>query len=64
MFVNNPHQHPLIFLRGIEFVTLQSLLNFIYLGQTEVKKRDLQEFLAAAKELQINGIVKDLSMLM
>ena len=62
MFVNNPHQHPLIFLKGIEYVTLQSVLNFIYLGQTEVKQRDLDRFLAAAKELQINGLVEDLLM--
>ena len=34
---NNPHQHPLIYLKGIKFEQLQSVLKFVYLGQTEVE---------------------------
>ena len=33
---NNPHQHPLLFLRNINIKTLKSIIRFIYMGQTEV----------------------------
>ena len=58
ILMNNPHQHPLIFFKGIPYANLQSVLNFVYLGQTEVKQGDLESFLVSAKELQINGLVQ------
>ena len=53
---NNPHQHPLIYLNGIRFDNLQSVIKFIYLGQTEVEQDDLELFMKAGKELKIKGL--------
>ena len=56
IFKNNPHQNPLIYLKGVKFVHLQSMLKFIYLGQVEVEADDLEEFIATAKDLQVKGL--------
>jgi hypothetical protein len=32
LLLNNPHSHPLIYLRGIKHQELESILQFIYLG--------------------------------
>ena len=55
----NKHQHPLLFLRNVSMKTLRSLLNFIYLGRTEVEQDDLEEFLGIAKDLEIKGLSND-----
>ena len=54
----NPHQHPLIYLRGIKHCNLQAIIQFIYLGQTEVDQEDLELFMIDAKELEIRGLTK------
>merc|ERR1719186_1853655 len=56
---NNPHQHPLIYLNGIIFDNLQSVIKFIYLGQTEVEQDDLELFMKAGKELEIKGLFEN-----
>ena len=33
----NPHQHPLIYLKGVSWNSLQLILSFMYLGETKVK---------------------------
>ena len=55
----NPHTHPLIYLKGIEFSTLEALLKFIYHGEASVHQDNLQAFLAAAEELKVKGLRKD-----
>ena len=56
ILVQNPHQHPLIYLNGILFKDLQAIMNFIYLGQTEVGQDDIESFMKAAKDLNIKGL--------
>ena len=53
---SNPHKHPLIYLKGIGYSELKSLIRFMYLGQTEVEHDDLQKFMNAAKELKVRGL--------
>ena len=53
---NNPHQHPLIYLRGVQYQDLQSLVSFIYQGRTEVSQENLNRFLFLASEFQLEGI--------
>ena len=50
------HQHPLIFLSGVAARDLQSILDFIYSGETEVAEKDLQSLLETAKNLKIKGL--------
>ena len=55
----NPHQHPLVYLKGINQESLQSIVQFIYLGQTEVAQDNLDIFMTAAKELEIRGLTEN-----
>ena len=56
ILLNNPHQHPLLFLKGIKYFQLKSILKFIYLGQAEVEEEDLQQFMDSAKDLEIQEL--------
>lgn len=56
LFVKNPHPKPLIFLKGIRFEELETILKFMYLGQAQLPQEDLSAFLDAAKELQVKGL--------
>jgi len=53
---SNPHQHPLIYLKGIKFESLNSILKFMYLGETKVTEDELKPFLEAAEELKVKGL--------
>jgi len=59
ILLRNPHQHPLIYLTGVKYAEIQSIINFLYLGQTEVEQSHLEQFLLSAKKLQINGLNDD-----
>ena len=37
----NPHQHPLLYLKGVKFSDLQSVLNFMYHGEVNIAQEDL-----------------------
>jgi len=56
IFLNNPHTHPLLYLRGVKQEELQSILQFIYLGQTKVDKDRVKEFFNTAKDFEIKGL--------
>jgi len=54
----NPHQHPLLYLKGVEFVNLQSVLNFMYHGEVNVAQEDLNSFLSVAEDLKVKGLTQ------
>jgi len=54
----NPHQHPLLYLKGVQFTDLQSVLNFIYHGEVNVAQEELNSFLAVAEDLQVKGLTQ------
>ena len=56
VFEQNPHQHPLIYLKGVSFKDLNCILDFIYLGEVKVIQEELVTFLNVAEELQIDGL--------
>eukprot|EP00092_Neocalanus_flemingeri_P001812 GFUD01001932.1.p1 GENE.GFUD01001932.1~~GFUD01001932.1.p1 ORF type:complete len:254 (-),score=53.80 GFUD01001932.1:5-766(-) len=56
ILLRNPHQHPLIYLSGVQYLELKSLVSFMYLGQTEVFQDDLNGFMDAASKFQIKGL--------
>ena len=56
ILTQNPHSHPLLYLKGMKQRHLQSLINFIYLGETEIAQDDLEDFMETAVELRINGL--------
>jgi len=53
---NPAHPHPFIYLRGVSFCDLSSVLDFMYHGEVNVAQEDLNSFLAVAEELQIKGL--------
>ena len=56
ILVRNPHQKPLVYLRGIKHAELQLIVRFIYLGECDVRQEDLDSFLETGKDLEINGL--------
>ena len=54
----NKHPHPLIYMRRIRSSSLLAIIDFIYLGKTEIPKENLEKFLALAEELKIHGLVE------
>ena len=45
----------LVYLKGINSVQLQHLLDFIYNGEASVGQEEFKEFLEAGKELKVKG---------
>ena len=52
----NSHPNPFIYLRGVSFSDLSSVLDFMYHGEVNVAQEDLNSFLSVAEELQIKGL--------
>ena len=50
---NAQHAHPLIFLRGVDSVSIDSILKLLYLGEVEMEQKELEKFISLAKELDI-----------
>ena len=61
LFKRHQHQHPLVYLKGVKFVELTQLLQFVYQGEVNVAREDLSSFLEAAEELKIHGLTQDLT---
>jgi len=55
----NPHQHPLLYLKGVKYNDLQSVLNFMYHGEVNVAQEELNSFLAVAEELRVKGLTQN-----
>ena len=56
ILLKNPHQHPLIYLTGMNAQNLQAVLEFIYLGEVKIPKSRVISFIKTAKELQVEGL--------
>jgi len=55
----NPHQHPLIYLKGVKYQELLSVLNFMYLGEVNIAQDELNSFLAVAEDLRVKGLTQN-----
>eukprot|EP00092_Neocalanus_flemingeri_P018881 GFUD01020449.1.p1 GENE.GFUD01020449.1~~GFUD01020449.1.p1 ORF type:complete len:280 (-),score=66.78 GFUD01020449.1:72-911(-) len=54
----NPHQHPLLYLKGVKYEDIFSVLNFMYHGEVNVAQEELNSFLTVAKDLQVKGLTQ------
>jgi len=54
----NPHQHPLLFLKGVKYSEIVSILNFMYHGEVNVTQDNLNGFLAVAEDLKVKGLTQ------
>ena len=53
----NKHVHPLVYMRGVKFENLLAIVDFLYLGETNIYQEHLDSFLAIAEELQLKGLM-------
>ena len=52
----HPHQHPLIYMSGIKYQELKAIINFMYVGETEVAHDKLEIFMSIAAKFKIKGL--------
>ena len=57
----NPHQHPLLYLKGVKYEEILLVLNFMYHGEVNVAQDELNSFLAVAEDLQVKGLTQNKS---
>merc|ERR1712129_462637 len=55
----NPHPSPLVYLKGLQASDLRAVLQFIYLGEARVARDQVPSFLAAAKDLEVEGLTQE-----
>jgi len=55
----NRHDHPLLYLRGVKYVDLVAVLNFMYHGEVNVAQEELNSFLAVAEDLKVKGLTQN-----
>ena len=56
----NNHQHPLIYLNGIESSYLKMVVDYIYMGEVQVPCDKINDFLNVAGMLQVAGLTNDI----
>ena len=56
----NPHQHPLLYLKGVRFEDINSVLNFMYHGEVNVSQEKHNSFLSVAEDLQVKGLTQSI----
>jgi len=59
ILLKNPHPHPLIYVPEVSFTDLQSLMQFMYRGETEVIQKNLKTFMKSGSMLKIRGLVEN-----
>ena len=58
---NNRHGRPLLYLNGVTYNDIVSVLDFMYHGQVSVAQVDSNSFLAVAEELKVKGLTQTTS---
>ena len=59
ILLRNPHQHPLIYITGVSNDQLKSMIDFMYLGQTEIAEENVESFLRFATQFQVRGLIEE-----
>ena len=57
IFEENAHPRPLLYLAGISSANLQHIMDFIYEGKVEIEQQELNDFLASAQKIRIEGLI-------
>jgi hypothetical protein len=61
LLLNNPHPHPMLYLRGVKEDDLKSLLQFMYQGEVSIFQDRVDKFFHSAKDLRIEQLCHGLS---
>ena len=59
LLTQNSATNPVIFMRGVKREQLNSIVDFLYLGEINIHQDDLNEFLALAEDLQLKGLTEN-----
>ena len=51
------NNHPVIYLRGIQYSEMESILQFIYFGQAKLYEEQMNKFMLLLKNLEIKGLI-------
>jgi len=54
----NQNQNLVLYLKGVKYKELVSVLNFMYMGEVNVAQDDLNSFLAVAEDLRVKGLTQ------
>jgi len=57
----NPHQHPLLYLKGVKYKELLGILDFMYNGEVNISQEELKQFLAIAADLKVQGLTQKMA---
>merc|ERR1712133_146375 len=57
IFKNNPHSNPLLCLGGLSSEDLNNIMNYIYNGEVQIYKEELDRFLAVVQRLKLEGLI-------
>jgi len=55
----NPHQHPLLYMKGVKYSDMQGVLNFMYHGEVNIAQEELNSFLSVAEDLKVKGLTQN-----
>jgi len=60
IFKSNPHPNPLLCLDGISVEDLNNIMDYIYNGEVQIYKENLDRFLAIAQRLKLQGLTENI----
>jgi len=55
----NRHHHPLIYLKGVKHKKLKQIIEFVYLGEINIEKSEVNAFVELGKDLKIDGLFEE-----
>lgn len=59
LLLENPCQHPIVFMKDMKVWEVKALVNFMYRGEVSVEQENLDLLLKSAEALQIRGLSSD-----
>ena len=55
----NKHPHPLVYMMSVKYEDLEAIIDFMYTGETNVSKENLDCFLSVAEDLKLKGLARE-----
>ena len=55
----NKHPHPLVYMMGVKYEDLEAIIDFLYTGEANVSKENLDRFLSVAEDLKLKGLARE-----
>jgi len=61
LILKNDHPNPLIYLKHIKYNELERIMEYMYLGQCEIRQEELTTFFQNGEDLKVKGLMGNLS---